>query len=373
MAPKRKRNATGALMFAPADRKGEVIIGVDEVGRGPMMGPVTVCAVHLRAAEPEAKDSKKWHSAAQLRRRDELVRQWKIRHVHALAWRTAAQINEVNILRATLGAMVEAVLAVKRLLPDDNKSGVRVLVDGDCLPSDDEVARQAPDGELDGVVWQTVVHGDNTYQSIAAASMIAKQARDAAVVELALSADPDGRYDWAHNKGYGTATHLRAIVEHGVSPEHRIERFTRKWVALHAQYETLPDHERPAFLDQHAPATWTRKSDTKAKPPPPEDHETESHPDSESYSAGRDPPTEIDHEGARVGEDNNASGADCDTVAESKFEGSAKSGVKDEPSPGGKRRKLDGPDDLLQADHAPSAVINNASCRVKSESTVIRS
>jgi ribonuclease HII len=299
----------------------ELIIGVDEVGRGPLIGPVTICAVHLRHPELEAKDSKLWKTDRQLRRRDELVARWKKEHVFAVAWRSAKQIDEQNILRATMGAVVETVLAVrnaiivthsvsaaardvtaatKTQIVVDTKSiiklepqkealkaealqseakqkeekslnkvcqvRVRVLVDGDRLPSWEEVAAAAPGGELDDVVWETMVGGDNVLQSIAAASMIAKQARDEYVLQSIE--DPDGRYGFATNKGYGSSQHLRAIVQYGLQSEHRAV-FTEKWLALHNQYRSMDDDNndndtKEQFLDRVAPVSRaTRRKRTR--------------------------------------------------------------------------------------------------------------
>jgi ribonuclease HII len=236
----------------------------------------------LTHSEPEAKDSKKWKTEGQIKRRDSLLARWAKEHHHAIAWRTAAQINRMNILQATMSAVVEAVLSVLRQLPgrqngaNENKTDdagmermrVLILVDGDHLPSGEQVAEQDEDGLLSNAVWECKPGGDDKIQCIAAASMFAKKARDEFV--LRHIADPEDRYGFAENKGYGTAQHLRAIVQYGLLPDHRTDRFTRKWVALHQRYVALPEDgpERRQFLDQHAPKSWV-KPKTKAQPPTP--------------------------------------------------------------------------------------------------------
>ena len=172
--------------------------GCDEAGRGPLAGPVYAAAVILPPDffHPLLDDSKRMSEKA----RDELR---PIIEREAVAWAveavSAAEIDRLNILGASLEGMRRAVrrLAVR---PDF------LLIDGN---------RFKP---FDGYPYQTVVHGDATYASIAAASVLAKTWRDERMRELAREYP---EYGWEHNMGYPTPEHIAAIKEHGYCPEHR--------------------------------------------------------------------------------------------------------------------------------------------------------
>ncbi len=174
------------------------IAGIDEAGRGPLAGPVVVAAVIL-PAPPEAfslpvNDSKRLSE----RQREELAAELKAdsRIRYAIVQRSAAEIDRLNILRATQDAMREAARQV---------GAQWALVDG--LPF-----QPFP------VPVDFIVKGDANSASIAAASILAKTARDAWMVEL------DQRYPgygFAKHKGYGTAEHLAALNRLGPCPEHR--------------------------------------------------------------------------------------------------------------------------------------------------------
>lgn len=178
---------------------GCAVAGVDEVGRGPLAGPVVVAAVIL-PSESEfslpVNDSKKLTA----RKRDELAEALKAdERVHwALAWRSAARIDEVNILRATHEAMREAACS---LVPRPDF----VLIDG--LP--------VPDYPFPA---EFIVKGDSHSASIAAASILAKTYRDHLMDELDKVYP---QYGFADHKGYGTAAHLAALAKYGPCPEHR--------------------------------------------------------------------------------------------------------------------------------------------------------
>ena len=183
-------------LFKP-DYDGPGLAGVDEVGRGPLAGDVVAAAVILDPQRPVTglRDSKKLSAA----RREQLA--LEIRE-HALAWSvaraTVAEIDEHNILQASLLAMHRAVLA---LVPQP----AYVLVDGNRLPRW-EYASQA------------VVKGDDRVPAIAAASILAKVHRDRELV--ALEQLYPG-YGFAAHKGYPTARHLEALRRLGVTPVHR--------------------------------------------------------------------------------------------------------------------------------------------------------
>ena len=179
------------------DYEGPGLAGVDEVGRGPLAGDVVAAAVVLDPARPipGLRDSKKLSES----RREALAE--SIRE-HAAAWAiaraTVAEIDELNILQASLLAMRRAVEAL------DPQPGY-VLVDGNRLP-----------------VWhyasEPVVRGDDRVPAIAAASILAKVQRDAELV--ALETRYPG-YGFARHKGYATAEHLEALQVLGVTPVHR--------------------------------------------------------------------------------------------------------------------------------------------------------
>jgi ribonuclease HII len=171
--------------------------GVDEAGRGPLAGPVSAAAVILDPNNPIAglADSKKLSE----RQREQLA---KIIRERALAWAVAyaevEEIDQLNILQATLLAMRRAVLAL-------NIQPQHVLVDGLYCPQT-------------GIPSQAIVKGDTKVAEISAASILAKTSRDALMLELHETYPCYGFYD---HKGYPTAAHLAALREHGASIVHR--------------------------------------------------------------------------------------------------------------------------------------------------------
>ena len=173
------------------------IAGVDEVGRGPLAGPVVAAAVILDPDRPfeGLADSKKLSPS----RRCELAQLIRDRaQAWALGRAEVDEIDRLNILHATMLAMQRAVLGLD-LQPAE------VLVDGNRCPELPYPAR-------------AVVKGDATVPAISAASIIAKVARDAEMV--ALDAKIPG-YGFARHKGYGTAEHLGCLQRLGPSPQHR--------------------------------------------------------------------------------------------------------------------------------------------------------
>ena len=174
-----------------------LICGVDEAGRGPLAGPVSAAAVILDDAHPieGLADSKKLSE----KQRDRLA---PIIRERALAWAVAyaevGEIDQLNILQATLLAMRRAVLA----LPMQPQ---QVLVDGLYCPQT-------------GIPSQAIVKGDSTVAAISAASILAKTARDELMLRLH---EQYPQYGFDGHKGYPTAAHLAALREHGVSEVHR--------------------------------------------------------------------------------------------------------------------------------------------------------
>lgn len=173
------------------------LCGVDEAGRGPLVGAVFAAAVILDPARPiiGLADSKKLSE----KKREALA--LEIRE-YALAWAIASasaeEIDRINILQASL-------LAMKRAVESLSMAPHEVAVDGLHCPSLAMPAR-------------AVVKGDSLVAEISAASILAKTARDAEMRELHLVYP---QYDFARHKGYPTAAHLQAIQRHGVTPQHR--------------------------------------------------------------------------------------------------------------------------------------------------------
>lgn len=176
---------------------GRKVAGVDEAGRGPLAGAVFAAAVILDPARPieGLADSKKLSE----RKRDELA---KLIRENALAWAVAQasveEIDSLNILRASLLAMQRAV-EMLAVAPDS------IEVDGLHCPA---VVMPAT----------AIVKGDATVAAIAAASILAKTARDAEMCEMHKRYP---QYDFAKHKGYPTQAHVAALQQHGVSPIHR--------------------------------------------------------------------------------------------------------------------------------------------------------
>ena len=177
---------------------GRLEAGCDEAGRGPLAGPVFAAAVIL----PEGFSHPLLNDSKQMTERARNILQEVIKQ-EALAWAveavSAEEIDRINILAASIAGMQRAVRALS-VRPDF------LLIDGN---------RFRP---FDGFQYATVVHGDATYASIAAASVLAKTARDAYMAQLAQRYPG---YGWEHNFGYPTREHINAIRRLGWTPEHR--------------------------------------------------------------------------------------------------------------------------------------------------------
>lgn len=171
--------------------------GVDEAGRGPLAGPVVTAAVipGQQLDLSGIRDSKK---LTEKRRNEWFTRILEQAAAHCIVVVSPAEIDEMNILQATLDGMRRAVEGL-------NITPELVLVDGN----------KAPKIELP---VQTVVGGDDIHAAISAASVLAKVTRDRLMVAL------DGeypQYGFAKHKGYPTPQHLKALREHGATPHHR--------------------------------------------------------------------------------------------------------------------------------------------------------
>jgi ribonuclease HII len=190
-------STTDAVVRHPFESRG-LIAGVDEAGRGPLAGPVTVAAVILDPMRSidGLDDSKKLSEA----KRDALC---PLILQHALAWRIefveADEIDRLNILQATLTGMRRALLAL-----DPRADAARI--DGNKLPHDLPCPAEA------------LIGGDAIEPAIMAASILAKVARDARMRELHLRYP---QYGFDKHKGYPSRAHLEALTKHGPCPEHR--------------------------------------------------------------------------------------------------------------------------------------------------------
>ena len=180
---------------AAAARGAVFVVGVDEVGRGPLAGPVTAAAVRLDpAAIPAGLADSKALTAA---RRESLFAQLQEVAQVSIAHATVEEIDALNILRASHLAMERAIAA----LPADF-----ALIDGNLVPRGLTIPGEA------------VVKGDARCLSIAAASICAKVVRDRIMVDLAQQFPG---YGWEVNAGYPTKAHLQALLDFGITPHHR--------------------------------------------------------------------------------------------------------------------------------------------------------
>jgi ribonuclease HII len=185
------------------------IAGVDEVGRGPLAGPVVAAAVILPRgfSHPEIKDSKMLTA----KRREKLG---PLIQRSAASWGLGivdvADIDRLNILKASLLAMVRALEGL-------NPRPDCALIDGNQMISTELLGQSTLTAQ--GSLYQkTIIKGDQLCLSIAAASIVAKVARDQIMVEFDKEYP---EYGFAGHKGYGSAAHVEALRRHGPSPIHR--------------------------------------------------------------------------------------------------------------------------------------------------------
>ncbi|MCG8370291.1 MAG: ribonuclease HII [Proteobacteria bacterium] len=181
---------------------GELVAGVDEAGRGPLAGPVVASAVIL---DPDDRieglaDSKRLTARRRTRLADEIRRRavcWSV------GWAQSGEIDELNILAATM-------LAMRRAIANLTVTPTGVQVDGNRLP----------DLEWDGVriEGEAIVGGDATIEAISAASIVAKTTRDG-IMEFLDRMHPE--YGFAQHKGYGTEVHVQRLREYGPCAQHR--------------------------------------------------------------------------------------------------------------------------------------------------------
>ena len=175
----------------------EILAGVDEVGRGSLIGPVYAAAVILNKSinNKLLKDSKKLTK----KKREELDKYIKENSIWSIGLASTKEIEKINILRASLLAMKRAILKL-------NKKPSLVLIDGNKLP------------DLKSYNLEYVIKGDQKIPSISAASIIAKVSRDKFITKLSAQFS---NYGWDTNSGYGTKEHLKAIKKFGITKHHR--------------------------------------------------------------------------------------------------------------------------------------------------------
>jgi len=203
-----------------------VEIGSDEAGRGPLFGRVYSAAVVLPKDDSfehkKMKDSKKFHSKKKIEEVAEYIKEnaiaWSVKYVDEV------RIDQINILQATQEAMHEAIIDVKNQLLNLNNSlkmsNILLLIDGNYFNQLTHFNKSI--NKIEYIPYKMIEGGDNKYTSIAAASILAKVARDNYIEEL-CNENPEliDRYGINSNKGYGAKRHLDGIKEYGITKWHR--------------------------------------------------------------------------------------------------------------------------------------------------------
>jgi ribonuclease HII len=195
-------------------------IGIDEAGRGPMFGRVYIGAAVLPKDSKQfdfskMKDSKKFHSDKKIKEVAEYIKS------QAIAWSVTyaehTDIDAKNIRRATIDCMHNAVNEIMEKM-NTTSDKLYLLVDGnDFIP----MMKLCNDSYIQ-IPHKCIESGDNTYASIAAASILAKVTRDEYIMQMCKeNPELDTRYDLESNKGYGTKKHMDGIKLHGISQWHR--------------------------------------------------------------------------------------------------------------------------------------------------------
>ena len=181
-----------------------VILGVDEVGRGPLAGPVTAAAVFVDRQKitldllTKIDDSKKIPP----KQRATISKQIEGIAIIGVGWASSSEIDQLNILEATMLAMQRAIFSLRKQIILDPDY---ILIDGNKVPRLDFPSK-------------AIVRGDEKSISIAAASIVAKSKRDAFMTSLSKLYP---YYGWEKNAGYGTREHLVAIEREGITAHHR--------------------------------------------------------------------------------------------------------------------------------------------------------
>jgi len=218
----KKRKTQKALKKMFEDDITIIEIGIDEAGRGPMFGRVYAGAVVLPKDDSfdhyKMKDSKKFHSKNKIVQVSQYIRE------NAIAWAVEYEdeetIDNINILQATQLAMHKAIKNVLSQLKNIENDKILLLVDGNYFKPLSILNKSKT--KLETIKYQLVEGGDNTYTSIAAASILAKVDRDAYIDKL-CEENPEliERYGIDSNKGYGSKKHMDGIKQHGITKWHR--------------------------------------------------------------------------------------------------------------------------------------------------------
>ncbi len=201
----------------PLIERGDIVVGIDEVGRGALAGPLTVGAVVLRELNepPKALTDSKLLTPLKRENLEEPIKNW------ASAWSlgsvTSKEIDEWGL---RLSLAVAATRAVQGL----SIKPTHALIDGsfNLLDAPRDVkfgASQPPELLFSNLAHTTIVKGDQKSATIAGASVLAKVARDAYMRQLSIEFP---KYGWVDNKGYGASGHLKALSEYGTTKYHRI-------------------------------------------------------------------------------------------------------------------------------------------------------
>ncbi len=192
-----KNNKKKNRRITTKDLKYNIFAGVDEVGRGSLVGPVYAAVVVLNKSinSKILKDSK----ILTKERRQFLFRYIKKNSIWAIGKASVEEIDKINILQASL-------LAMKRAIKKLKKKPSKVLIDGNKIP------------HLKNYNLKAIIKGDQKIPSISAASIVAKVSRDTFIKRLAKK---NKGYNWEQNNGYGTKQHLKAIKKLGITKHHR--------------------------------------------------------------------------------------------------------------------------------------------------------
>jgi ribonuclease HII len=197
-------SGTPSCEFAAGFGPGELVVGVDEAGRGPLAGPVVAAAVVLCKPRPGGLDDSKKLNRDE---RERLERRIRRRCAYGIGVVDVGDIDTINIFHATMWAMAQAVAQLCEVIGCDPH---QVLVDGNLTPAGRRAEWRWP--------ARAIVGGDARVPCISAASIIAKTHRDR-IMRAHAAAHP--HYGWDSNVGYSTPQHLRALREHGPTPLHR--------------------------------------------------------------------------------------------------------------------------------------------------------